>query len=198
VLYICSYKDKYIARFKNSRDIDIDNFLLNMLGFKTKNPKPTLDTDRYWTNIRNILSIPRTPKIVNKLNEFFDLFCQIFSELANYQVNRKDFFIRPSSKTKRVLIMLNGPSKEPSLKQTFINFLIDNKYNDGGTADSVDLNKYVEDTVAEREQIAMQMDQLRLDFAAIPDVPTSISKVSDKPKKVAKKTRQKVAILADE
>lgn len=159
---LCSITEKSIEKFKRKNKIIIKASLLKQLGYKLKGP----------VNI-TIPNFTKDGPTINKLEEYFKLFCEIYKLLASEKVTRKDFFTNPGTRTTNNLRMFTGIRTK--LIQFFFSFL----GGGGGTKETghfnVD-NHYVDDFVNMLETmsgVASAPTDIISGVIYMPDVPTT-------------------------
>lgn len=148
---LCQFATKMINKITRAIKAN-KNYTIKLLGVELK---------KFNVNVKkNVKIILKSSKrITDKLLEYFQLFCDTYTQLSRCKVN--------SSKYKKLLTLTQ------KLKEQFIEFLISSRDYNGGTSELYKRLPSVEKLVKEREEELREQREATQIAKMLPPVPTT-------------------------
>jgi hypothetical protein len=167
----CKYTSAIIQTLAKNRGVIITGLHLQNIGFIINRSQ----------NVN--ITIPHTIRNRNKTTEFLQLICDMISQLSQYKVDRKDYFIKPNKDVLKLLQLVEG------LKTEFIKYLLTFITRDGGTPDYIDDFNQPLDVIlhtVESMEALIGLDSA-YELTQLPEVPTDRPQINQQTTDIAEK-----------
>ena len=157
----CQYASAIINTLRKNRGVVITGLILKNLNFNVNRQQ----------SIK--ITIPHSKKNRDKTTEFLQLICDMFSQLGQYTVDRRDYFVKPKRDVSKLLQLIDG------LKTEFIKYLLTFITRDGGTPEYIENFLQPIDNIVETVNTMEALVGLDTSFALaqIPDIPDNIPQI---------------------
>lgn len=157
----CQYASVIINTLRKNRGVLITGVILKNLNFNVNRHQSVK------------ITIPHSKENRDKTTEFLQLICDMFSQLGQYKVDRREYFIKPTRDVSKLIKLING------LKTEFIKYLLTFITRDGGTPDYIDNFLQPIDNIVKTVNTMEALVGLDTPFALaqIPNIPDNIPQI---------------------